>query len=43
LRCSDGERVDLLGSERAGIAVTVIGIVGAVLRFVTDTPAMKSR
>jgi hypothetical protein len=35
--------VDLLGSERAGIAVTVIGIVGAILRFVTDTPAMKSK
>lgn len=34
--------VDLLGSERAGIAVTVIGIIGVVLRFVTDTPAMKS-
>jgi len=34
--------VDLLGSERAGIAVTAIGIIGAVLRFFTDTPAMKS-
>jgi hypothetical protein len=34
--------VDLLGSEKAGIAVTAIGIIGAVLRFVTDTPAMKS-
>jgi hypothetical protein len=34
--------VDLLGSEKAGIAVTVIGIVGAILRFVTDTPATKS-
>ena len=34
--------VDLLGSDKAGIAVTVIGIIGAVLRFVTDTPAMKS-
>jgi hypothetical protein len=33
--------VDLLGSERAGIAVTEIGIIGAVLRFFTDTPAMK--
>jgi hypothetical protein len=35
--------VDLLGSERAGIAVTVIGIIGAALRFMTDTPAMKGR
>jgi hypothetical protein len=26
----------------AGIAVTVIGVVGAILRFMTDTPAMKS-
>jgi hypothetical protein len=34
--------VDLLGSEKAGIAVTVIGVVGAILRFMTDTPAMKS-
>jgi hypothetical protein len=34
--------VDLLGSEKAGIAVTVIGVVGAILRFFTDTPAMKS-
>jgi hypothetical protein len=34
--------VDLLGSEKAGIAITAIGIIGAVLRFVTDTPAMKS-
>lgn len=35
--------VDLLGSERAGIAVTVIGIIGVVLRFMTDTPAMKGK
>mgnify|MGYP005870609021 FL=1 len=35
--------VDLLGSERAGIAITVIGIVGAILRFMTDTPALKSK
>jgi hypothetical protein len=34
--------VDLLGSEKAGIAVTAIGIAGAILRFFTDTPAMKS-
>jgi hypothetical protein len=34
--------VDLLGSTKAGIAVTVIGVVGAVLRYVTDTPVMKS-
>jgi hypothetical protein len=34
--------VDLLGSEKAGIAVTAIGIIGAVLRFMTDTPATKS-
>lgn len=34
--------VDLLSSEKAGIAVTVIGIVGAILRLVTDTPATKS-
>ena len=34
--------VDLLGSDKAGIAVTAIGVVGAVLRFMTDTPAMKS-
>lgn len=33
--------VDLLGSERAGIAVTAIGVIGAILRFMTDTPAMK--
>lgn len=33
--------VDLLGSERAGIALTAIGIIGAILRFMTDTPAMK--
>jgi hypothetical protein len=35
--------VNLLGSERAGIAVTAIGLIGAHLRFLTDTPAMKSR
>ncbi len=35
--------VDLLGSERAGLAVTAIGIVGTVLRFLTDTPALQSR
>ncbi len=34
--------VDLLGSERAGVAVTVIGVIGAVLRFFTNTPATKS-
>jgi hypothetical protein len=34
--------VDLLGTEKVGIAVIVIGIIGAVLRFVTETPAMKS-
>lgn len=34
--------VDLLGSETAGIAVTAIGIVGAILRFMTDTPPMKN-
>jgi hypothetical protein len=34
--------VDILGSEKAGIAVTAIGVIGAVLRFFTDTPAMKS-
>jgi hypothetical protein len=34
--------VDLLGSDKAGIAVTVIGIIGAVLRFMTDTPATKA-
>ena len=33
--------VDLLGSDRAGIAVTAIAVVGAILRFMTDTPAMK--
>lgn len=30
--------VDLLGSAQAGYAVTAIGIVGAALRFITDTP-----
>jgi hypothetical protein len=35
--------VELLGSERAGIAVTVIGVIGAALRCVTDTPAMRNR
>jgi hypothetical protein len=34
--------VDILGSEKAGIAVTAIGVIGAVLRFFTNTPAMKS-
>jgi hypothetical protein len=27
---------------QAEIAVTAIGVIGAVLRFFTDTPAMKS-
>lgn len=31
-----------VGSERAGLAVTAIGIVGTVLRFLTDTPALKN-
>lgn len=35
--------VDLLGSERAGIAVIAIGIIGAILRFLTDTPALKDK
>ena len=34
--------IDVLGSERAGVAVTAIGIVGTVLRFLTDTPALES-
>jgi len=34
--------IDVLGSERAGLAVTAIGIVGTVLRFLTDSPALKS-
>jgi len=34
--------IDVLGSERAGLAVTTIGIVGTVLRFLTDTPALQS-
>jgi hypothetical protein len=34
--------VSLLGSETAGYVVTGIGIVSAVLRFMTDTPVMKS-
>lgn len=34
--------IDVLGSDRAGLAVTVIGIAGTVLRFLTDTPALKS-
>ena len=46
MRCSacfqTANWIDLLGSERAGIAVTVIGVVGAILRFMTDTPAMKA-
>lgn len=34
--------VSLLGSETAGYVVTGIGIVSAILRFMTDTPVMKS-
>lgn len=33
---------DDLDPVSQAIAVTAIGIIGAVLRFVTDTPAMKS-
>ena len=35
--------IDVLGSERAGIVVTGIGLVGTVLRFLTNTPALQSR
>jgi hypothetical protein len=38
----DADGVIFRSAFTAGIAVTVIGIIGAVLRFVTDTPAMKS-
>ena len=32
------DMTELLGSERAGMAMTAIGIVGMVLRSVTTTP-----
>ena len=34
--------IDVLGSERAGLVVTAIGLVGTVLRFLTDTPALQA-
>lgn len=34
--------IDVLGSERAGLVVTAIGLVGTVLRFLTDTPALQT-
>ena len=34
--------IDVLGSERAGLVVTAIGIAGTILRFLTDTPALQS-
>lgn len=34
--------IDVLGSDRAGLVVTAIGIAGTVLRFLTDTPALQS-
>ena len=33
---------DLLGSSKAGVAMTVVGIIGAILRFQTDSPVFKS-
>lgn len=34
--------IDVLGSERAGLVVTAIGLIGTVLQFLTDSPALKS-
>ena len=35
--------VPLLGSQKAGVIVTAIGVVSAVLRFKTNTPVGEAK